>query len=69
MLHAPQSGQLAPICLFIVAVILYAFRFIYSEVVTAMPVNGGAYNALLNTTSKPVAAAAACLTMLSYIAT
>lgn len=41
----------------------------YSEVGTALPLNGGAYNALLNTTSKATAALAACLTILSYIAT
>ena len=38
---------------------LYFFRFVYSEVVSAMPVNGGSYNALLNTTKKRVAALAA----------
>lgn len=42
---------------------------IYGEVVTALPLNGGAYNALLNTTSKSVASVAACLAILSYIAT
>ena len=34
-----------------------------------MPLNGGAYNALLNTTSKSVASLAASLTLLSYMAT
>jgi amino acid transporter len=34
-----------------------------------MPLNGGAYNALLNTTSKYRASIAACLTILSYMAT
>lgn len=42
---------------------------IYGEVVGALPLNGGAYNALLNTTSKQMASAAACLTILSYMAT
>ena len=60
---------MGPICLLVVGVILFAFRSIYGEVVTAMPVNGGSYNALLNTTTKPIAALAACLSMLSYIAT
>lgn len=64
-----QAGFLAPVCLAIVGVTLYAFRAIYGEVVTAIPVNGGSYNALLNTTNKPMAALAACLSMLSYIAT
>jgi amino acid transporter len=37
--------------------------------VTALPVNGGTYNLLLNTTSKANASIAACLTMLSYVVT
>ena len=37
--------------------------------VGALPLNGGAYNALLNTTSKSLASMAACLTLLSYMAT
>jgi amino acid transporter len=45
------------------------FRPIYAEVVGALPFNGGAYNALLNTTSKFRASLAACLTILSYMAT
>lgn len=52
-----------------VAVVLYLFRSIYVEVVSALPLNGGAYNALLNTTSKFRASMAACLTILSYMAT
>lgn len=64
-----QAGPLAPICLLVVGLGLYVFRPIYGEVVTALPVNGGSYNALLNTTSKPMAALAACLSLLSYIAT
>jgi len=38
-------------------------------VVGALPLNGGAYNALLNTTSKSMASFAAALTLLSYMAT
>jgi amino acid transporter len=45
------------------------FRKIYGEVVGALPLNGGAYNVLLNTTSKSNASVAACLTILSYMAT
>ena len=41
----------------------------YSEVVTAIPVNGGTYNVMLNTATKKMAAFVACLSMLSYIAT
>jgi len=63
------SGKLAPFSLLLVAILLYLFRAVYSEVVTALPLNGGAYNALLNTTTKSVAALAAVLTVLSYVAT
>ena len=63
------AGKYAWVSLLLVAGILYLFRKIYGEVVGALPLNGGAYNALLNTTSKPVASLAACLTLLSYMAT
>ena len=57
------------LALLIVAGVLYLYRKIYGEVVGALPLNGGAYNALLNTTSKSLASMAACLTLLSYMAT
>ncbi len=63
------AGQYAWITLLIVSVVLFLFRKIYGEVVGALPLNGGAYNALLNTTSKSVASTAATLTLLSYMAT
>jgi len=63
------AGQYAWITLLIVALVLFTFRKIYGEVVGALPLNGGAYNALLNTTSKSMASMAACLTLLSYMAT
>ncbi len=63
------SGKWAPVALLIVAGVLYLYRSIYTEVVGALPLNGGAYNALLNTTSKFRASVAACLTILSYMAT
>jgi len=63
------AGQYAWITLLIVSVVLFLFRKIYGEVVGALPLNGGAYNALLNTTSKSVASFAATLTILSYMAT
>ncbi|RAW36068.1 hypothetical protein PC110_g7642 [Phytophthora cactorum] len=64
-----KAGKLMPVSLLMVAIVLYFFRFIYEEVVTAIPMNGGTYNALLNTTSKRAAAVAACLSILSYVAT
>jgi amino acid transporter len=63
------AGKWAPVVLLFVAAVLYLFRSIYEEVVGALPLNGGAYNALLNTTSKFRASLAACLTILSYMAT
>ena len=63
------AGSIAPFALLIVAAMLFLFRKIYAEVVGALPLNGGAYNALLNTTSKSRASVAACLTILSYMAT
>lgn len=63
------AGQYAWISLLIVAGVLFLFRKIYGEVVGALPLNGGAYNALLNTTRKSTASIAAALTILSYMAT
>ncbi|KAF1324555.1 Transmembrane protein, partial [Globisporangium splendens] len=66
---ASKAGFLAPVALAIVAGVLYLYRFIYGEVVNAIPLNGGSYNVLLNTTTKRVASVAASLAILSYIAT
>ena len=66
---ATSAGKFAPFSSLIVATVLYFFRSIYSEVCSALPMNGGTYNALLNTTNKLVAALAAVLTTLSYTAT
>lgn len=68
-LVAAQAGILAPLVLLIVGGVLYLYRRIYAEVGSALPQNGGTYTVLLNTNNKKVAAAAACLTLLSYIAT
>jgi amino acid transporter len=64
-----MAGQYAWIALLFVAGVLFLYRKIYGEVVGALPLNGGAYNVLLNTTSKSNASVAACLTILSYMAT
>ena len=63
------AGPFAPISILLVVGLLYLFRSVYSEVVTALPLNGGAYNALLNTTTKLLAAIGGTLTVLSYVAT
>lgn len=68
-LCALYAGPYAPVALGAVATVLYLFRSVYAEVGTALPLNGGAYNALLNTTTKGKASVAACLTLLSYVAT
>lgn len=63
------AGQYAWISLLFVGIVLFLFRKIYGEVVGALPLNGGAYNVLLNTSSKKMASIAAILTVLSYMAT
>ena len=63
------AGVLAPVVLLMIAFLLYLYKKVYTEVVEALPLNGGTYNCLLNSTSKFAAALAACMTILSYIAT
>jgi amino acid transporter len=63
------AGQYAWISLVVVGIVLFLFRKIYGEVVGALPLNGGAYNVLLNTSTKKMASFAAILTVLSYMAT
>jgi amino acid transporter len=68
-LCAAQAGALAPVVLLVVAMVLFLFRKIYGEVGSALPLNGGSYTVLLNTTGKRLAAGAAVLTLISYVAT
>lgn len=63
------AGVLAPFVLLFIAGVLFLYKAVYTEVVEALPINGGAYNCLLNGTSKAVAAVAGITTFLSYIAT
>jgi amino acid transporter len=63
------GGCFSPVLLLFISGILYLYKKIYAEVGEALPLNGGTYNCLLNTTSKYKASIAACLTILSYIAT
>lgn len=63
------AGPVAPFALLIVAAVLYLFRKIYAEVGSALPLNGGTYTLLLNSSNKKAAAVAAVLTILSYVAT
>jgi amino acid transporter len=48
---------------------LFYFRKVYQEVVTAIPVNGGTYNILLNTVSKKIASFVGVMSFLAYVAT
>ncbi|RKP09267.1 amino acid permease-domain-containing protein [Thamnocephalis sphaerospora] len=63
------AGPLTPFALILVALALYPFRKILAEVSTALPMNGGTYNCLLNTASKSAASVAASLSLISYTAT
>ena len=63
------AGVYAPFVLLGIGFVLYLYKKVYVEVVEALPVNGGAYNCLLNGTWKSVAAVAGVMTLLSYVAT
>ncbi len=63
------AGIYAPLVLLAIGFVLYLYKKVYTEVVEALPVNGGAYNCLLNGTSKIIAATAGIMTLLSYVAT
>ncbi len=63
------AGFYAPFIFLMVVLVLFVYRKIYGEVVGALPLNGGAYNALLNSSTKFSASLAAGLTILSYMAT
>lgn len=63
------AGIYAPLVLAFIGLVLYFYKAVYTEVVEALPINGGAYNGLLNGTSKTIAALAGVTTILSYVAT
>jgi amino acid transporter len=63
------AGVYAPFIFLAIAAVLYLYKHVYTEVVEALPLNGGAYNCLLNATRKNVAAIAGVMTTLSYVAT
>src|SRR5581483_4265301 len=63
------AGVFAPLVLLFIGVVLFFYKSVYTEVVEALPINGGAYNCLLNGTSKTVAGIAGITTVLSYVAT
>ncbi|HEV2402775.1 MAG TPA: APC family permease [Candidatus Saccharimonadales bacterium] len=63
------TGVYAPVILLFICLVLFLYKAVYTEVVEALPLNGGAYNCLLNGTSKTFAATAGTMTILSYMAT
>jgi amino acid transporter len=63
------AGVYAPLVFLLIGVVLWLYKHVYTEVVEALPLNGGAYNCLLNATSKTVASVAGVMTILSYVAT
>ncbi len=63
------AGVYAPLVFLAIGGILYCYKAVYIEVVEALPINGGAYNCLLNATTKTVASIAGVTTFLSYVAT
>lgn len=63
------AGVWAPIIFLVISVVLFCYKKVYTEVVEALPLNGGAYNCLLNATDKNRAAIAGVMTVLSYVAT
>ncbi|RLN31813.1 hypothetical protein BBO99_00008790, partial [Phytophthora kernoviae] len=64
-----KAGKLAPVTQFFVVVVVYCLRWVFEEVMSAVPLNGGFYTAMLNSASKKVAATAAVFSMLSYLST
>jgi len=68
-LSAVSAGAFTPFIMILISFLLYLFRSIYNEVVTALPVNGGTYNLLKTTMGQKSGALVGCLTMLSYVTT
>ena len=60
------AGKFAPVALLCIAGLLYLFTGCRR---LTLPVNGGTYNLLLNTTTKGNTSITACLTILSYVTT
>ena len=62
-------GQNAPFALFLAALALFPFKRIFKECGTALPLNGGVYVAMLNSTSKQTATIVCCCSLIDYCAT
>lgn len=68
-LTTAKAGKLAPISQGLVCVVIYCMRWVFEEVMSAVPLNGGCYSAILNSSSKRVAAISSVFSILSYLAT
>lgn len=68
-LTTAKAGKLAPVAQAMVVIVIYCMRWVQEEVMSAIPLNGGFYSAILNSSSKRVAAIAAIFSILSYLAT
>ncbi|TYZ68759.1 hypothetical protein PybrP1_007006 [[Pythium] brassicae (nom. inval.)] len=64
-----KAGKLAPVSQVVVSVVIYCMRWVLEEVVSAVPLNGGCYSAILNSSSKRLAAFSSIFSILSYLAT
>ncbi|CAM0135491.1 hypothetical protein VKS41_005136 [Umbelopsis sp. WA50703] len=64
-----QAGQYAPISMALIALLMYPAKKVLTEVSTALPLNGGIYSAMLNSSSKWLAGVVASILILDYLAT
>ncbi|GMF38502.1 unnamed protein product [Phytophthora lilii] len=64
-----KAGKLAPVAQLLVAIVIYCLRWVFEEVMSAVPLNGGFYTAMLNSSPKKVGAICAVFSILSYLAT
>ncbi|POM76303.1 Amino Acid-Polyamine-Organocation (APC) Family [Phytophthora palmivora] len=64
-----KAGKLAPITQFFVVTVVYCLRWVFEEVMSAVPLNGGFYTAMLNSAPKKIAAICAVFSVLSYLST
>ena len=68
-LEAMVAGPLAPLALFLVGITMLPMRFVFTEVCSAVTMNGGSYSIVLNASTKSLAAIAASFSLLSYCGT
>ncbi|CAH0519318.1 unnamed protein product [Peronospora belbahrii] len=64
-----KAGKLAPVTQLLVVTVVYCLRWVFEDVMSAVPLNGGFYTAILNSAPKKVAAVCAVFSMLSYLST